>query len=100
MNCLPGDLARVVGFPPHLGDANNRIVRLKNEPHVNGEWVLEEPLIAWVSGPVISRGRVYMPTDEIRIKGIKDQFLRPIRYLVGEDESLVRTGKPKGDTNV
>lgn len=96
MNCKPGDLARTVGIVPVLERANDRIVKLKNQPaDPQGFWELEEPIALRVGGLCYSKkGRMFFPGDVASFTLLHDSVLRPIRGLPGADETLVWAGKP------
>lgn len=97
MNCQPGDLARIVGLGALLEGADDRIVRLVNQPSENGFWLLETPIQARVR--VFCRtgndeNNHLHPGDVSVFKGIHDDKLRPIRDLPGQDQMLRLAGKP------
>jgi hypothetical protein len=96
MNCKPGDLARTVNIVPLLENGNDRIVKLRNEPPLPGEfWRLEEPVSFVVAGLCHSlQGQMFFPGDIARFDVIHDNCLRPIRGLPGGDETLLWAGKP------
>lgn len=103
MNCKPGDLARIYGMPPACANANDRIVKLKDqapdflegEPH----WQLEHPVDFQMArgGRNKFTGELYEAGDRVYIDSCNDKYLRPIRGLPGTDEILLKAGKPKAN---
>lgn len=95
MNCKPGDLARTVGIVPLLENANDRIVKLLNQPSRNGFWELEEPVLFLVAGLChLKDGRMYYPGDVAAFDLIHDDCLRPIRGLPDGGDVLVLEDAP------
>lgn len=82
-NCVPGDIARVVGFSAPVSDANDRLVRVVSPTIVNRlpGWTLEEPLCLTISDVCrTANGAVFVPGDRAQITEIADKHLRPIRH--------------------
>lgn len=84
MNCRPGDLARIVGMPGPLREANDRIVRLKNQPPMIDEkgqplWRLESRVDFVALGNAKSNGVAFWVGTPLTIDELQDKYLRPIR---------------------
>lgn len=97
MNCKPGDIARLVGFPPDL-KMNDKLVKLADKPPVaiGGivQWVLSEKLQITVPPTVrmrLSDGSIFPSGAAIGISSLADFHLRPIRDpgVDAVDETLV-----------
>lgn len=92
LNCKPGDLAIICKMPWQLAQTNDRIVRLKNQPAVDGIWDFEEAV------PMTLLGRLDgLPQGlPMRLTQASDENLRPIRDNPGDDQTLEWAGLPAG----
>ena len=98
-NCKAGDLAVVVATIPTEQQLLGRIVRcLQISPHPN--------LFGSDLSTIIYSGAIWeVETAQgvrcipgIKVFGVPDAWLRPIRDQDGEDEMITRVGKPEGVT--
>lgn len=103
MNCQPGDLARIYGLPPSLADANDRIVKLTDEPPVvwNGDacWALVDAVNLVIASDCTNKfsREHFVAGDRAVIDVLADKYLRPIRGLPGTDEMVLKAGLPKAN---
>lgn len=83
MNCQPGDLARTVGMQRACQEANDRFVKLKNQPPIliDGEpgWELEERVRFTLRADGKRNGVLFNDGDAVYFDRLQDRFLRPIR---------------------
>ena len=100
MNCKPGDLARLVNLPKSLSKANDRFVKLKNQPPVmiDGElgWELEERVKFTMTGNATRNGVLFREGDAVYFDVMQDRNLRPIRDPGDDavDEMVAKLGRP------
>ena len=101
MNCRPGDLARVVRMPNVMRAANDRFVRLTDEPAFllgsDWTWRLTEPLEVVLLGNCTQGGVQFWIGETVVVTELQDEYLRPIRDQPGEDEILRIAGRPVTD---
>lgn len=93
MNCRKGDIARIVGLPRGLTEANDRFVRVVElaqiGPHV--AWRIEGEVQFTIDADCWIHGHPFYKGERVAFDSIHDIFLRPIRDP-GEDavDEMVR----------
>lgn len=83
MNCKPGDLAVIVGMPPALAEARDKVVRLANEApeFLNGEpiWRLTKRVGVVLVDNARRNGVKFYIGESVWFDRLQDKYLRPIR---------------------
>lgn len=100
MNCKPGDVAYTVGMP--LPELNGRVLTVVRA-YIPGVSWQTNPVITFIvpPGSVIedATGAQYPSGSDIRMSGIADKYLRPIRDQPGEDQMVtIMRNKAKAKT--
>lgn len=104
MNCTVGDLARITGLPAPCASLNDRIVRCVEAEIVHGEpgWRLDRELHFRMTGACrcTKTGETFADGDECAVDSLQDKYLRPIRGLPGQDETLRWAPVPRQDESI
>lgn len=102
MNCVKGDLARIVNIHPALQEVHGRIVTCVKAGSLSGEptWKLDRRIDFVALKNFCSCGTSFYVGESVWFDEIPDKYLRPIRDQPGEDEILKIAGKPRRAENV
>ena len=92
LNCTKGDVARIVGMPDAVAELRDRFVTCKHLYFLQGVaiWQIEESIsfVMLGNGRCKFTGVRFSTGMPVRVDSIPDKYLRPIRGVDGDDETL------------